>query len=764
MAFIAITVVRIIFFLSTDCPANNICNLAGQNIKFTGKIVSIRSIRLERTIIEISVQEPQKGIVQVTLPHTQHNLFYGDRVTLSGKLKLPRADSQENFSYPLYLAGKGIYGTMYSPDILGIQTDERGFLYSNILIFREKVRETINKFLAEPTAAVVNAMLIGDQGMISNDLRLKFSKTGIIHILSISGAHVTLVILILVYLGSLVTTKRWVIFLIVTKGVVFYLLLSGAPICAVRAGIMGILAYLAIKKGRLANIKVLFWLSGALLVFINPLVIISDIGYELSYLAVFGMIYLFPPLDKLFCWGKEGLSWKIFKIILLSLSITVSVSPLVMYYFGIYSLVSPITNLILLPFFSVILPLSLVVTVMGLLANYIECMHFFGEILAYFVQLMFFLVQEVVNLLLKIPGSYFSGNIKAGWLALFYILLVISALGLKYWIKKIVIPRRLNYFSRLEFLEPHTNPAFLQKELKVAKKTINKIFNQITASNLNRNFFVCWLLIISCLLLFSVNYLYSSSRPARLVMLDVGQGDSLLLDWPCYHLQILIDGGPGRKVLPELGSILPFYDRKIELLVLTHPHQDHLEGLITIQERYIVHEVLLPSLPQISSPELYKILWNDATRNTIPISILKRGQKIALKEGNVEITELELLTPFFDYGSSKIFDLNDQSVALKMNYPRKILFMGDNSQKTEKLLFTKESHNLQAEILKIGHHGSRFSTSNEFLNTIKPQTALISVGENNFYGHPAKETIRKLKDKNINFFRTDVDSRVEIIL
>jgi competence protein ComEC len=143
---------------------------------------------------------------------------------------------------------------------------------------------------------------------------------------------------------------------------------------------------------------------------------------------------------------------------------------------------------------------------------------------------------------------------------------------------------------------------------------------------------------------------------------------------------------------------------------------------------------------------------------------LKRGQKIALKEGNVEITELELLTPFFDYGSSKIFDLNDQSVALKMNYPRKILFMGDNSQKTEKLLFTKESHNLQAEILKIGHHGSRFSTSNEFLNTIKPQTALISVGENNFYGHPAKETIRKLKDKNINFFRTDVDSRVEIIL
>ena len=99
-----------------------------------------------------------------------------------------------------------------------------------------------------------------------------------------------------------------------------------------------------------------------------------------------------------------------------------------------------------------------------------------------------------------------------------------------------------------------------------------------------------------------------------------------------------------------------------------------------------------------------------------------------------------------------------------MNYPRTILFTGDADKKLEGILLNKMSHNLQAEILKIGHHGSRFSTSDEFLNAVQPQTALISVGKSNMYGHPARETVAKLEDKKVRTYRTDTDGRVEILL
>lgn len=766
--FIAVEAFRLFLTWPVNCPADDICNLAGQNIRVEGQVVSTPSVRLEGTMLEVVAIKPQNGLIQVVLPHTQYNLFYGDQVILNGKLKLPGKNEKDNFSYPLYLAGKGIYAVMYYPEVVKSQRAEsfsfQTVLYKRILALRERIRLTVNNFLAEPSASVVNAMLIGDQGMVSNELRSEFSESGIIHILSVSGAHVTLVIFILVYLAGIITSRKWAVFLAVLSGVSFYLLLSGAPDCAVRAGIMGLLAFLALQKGRLACIKTLFWLSGAILVYFNPFALISDIGFQLSYLAVFGMIYLFPLLDKVICWGREGLFWKIFKIILLSFSIAIAISPLVLYYFGILSVISPIANLVLLPLFSILLPLSFILISIGFLANLAGFMNILTGIVAYFIQLIFQVIQDIVKLFLKIPGSYFSGNIEIGWLLLFYLFLIGLAILLKYIVKNVVIPRQLGYFSSPEFLESSKKPTFLRKKLKDSRKTIIKVFNQIAETNFNKLCFAAWLLIIGLLLLMSVNYLYSSSRSAHLVMLNVDQGDSFLLDWPKYHFQILIDGGPGRNILPELGNTLPFYDRKIELLVLTHPHQDHLEGLMTIREKYGVSKILLPSLPQANSAELFKILWNRLSQDKISISVSARGQKILFSANEAKVTELEFLTPFFDCSKNKIIDFNDQSAAIKVDYPKKILFMGDSSKKVEGVLLAKESHNLQAEILKIGHHGSRFSTSDKFLDLVKPETALISAGKDNLFGHPAKETLKKLEERGIEILRTDKDNRIEVLL
>jgi len=146
--------------------------------------------------------------------------------------------------------------------------------------------------------------------------------------------------------------------------------------------------------------------------------------------------------------------------------------------------------------------------------------------------------------------------------------------------------------------------------------------------------------------------------------------------------------------------------------------------------------------------------------NKVSISIAKRNQRFYLNKGAKNVAEFRFLTPLFDYSQNPIADINDNSAVLEMNYPRKILFMGDAQSRLEKIVLSKESHNIQAEILKIGHHGSRFSTSDEFLDYAGPDAALISVGKNNFYGHPAVSTLKKLEDKGIKIYRTDKDGRV----
>ena len=298
------------------------------------------------------------------------------------------------------------------------------------------------------------------------------------------------------------------------------------------------------------------------------------------------------------------------------------------------------------------------------------------------------------------------------------------------------------------------------------KKKISFIFQDKTF----KYCLIVWLLAIGGPFAASFSYLYSSSRPPRLIMLDVEQGDAILLNWPQFQLQILLDGGPGRRILAELGETLPFYDKKIELITLSHPLQDHLEGLLSLLERYEVSRVVVNSLPRKNYTEeenftfLQKVFWSALIKKEIPVTIAKKGQKVFLNSGSAKIAELEFLAPLFDYSKYGTIAGNNQSAVLKMDYPKQILFMGDAGKEVEKQLLAHASPNIRSEVLKISHHGSRFSTSNEFLKAVEPRTALISAGKNNLYGHPTASTIKKLKERDIQVFRTDIDGKVEINL
>lgn len=237
----------------------------------------------------------------------------------------------------------------------------------------------------------------------------------------------------------------------------------------------------------------------------------------------------------------------------------------------------------------------------------------------------------------------------------------------------------------------------------------------------------------------------------KFYMLDVGQGDAIFVETPSGN-QILIDGGPDRRVLEELGKVMPFYDRSLDLVILTHPHLDHAGGLLEVLKNYEVGEFMDggDSYYLAEYGELKKMI----EEKKIKYEIAHRGLKISLDRG----ISLLILTPSRLVKSD---NPHDNNVASRLSYGKiDFLLMGD-AEKGEELGLVQSNDNLESEVLKVGHHGSKTSSNPLFLEKVKPEYALISVGAKNRYGHPAQITLDNLLASGAKIFRTDIDSTIE---
>ena len=236
------------------------------------------------------------------------------------------------------------------------------------------------------------------------------------------------------------------------------------------------------------------------------------------------------------------------------------------------------------------------------------------------------------------------------------------------------------------------------------------------------------------------------NKKPRIIFFDVGQGDAAMIDLP-KNTQILIDGGDGKDILEKLGKYLPFYDRKIELIIMTHPDEDHIGGLVEVLKYYEVEQVLLSGIKceKAICQERDKLI---AEKN-IPVIYAHFGQKIKTRSINMAV-----LYPFENLKGKKVKNSNDASIFLKFTLNNNsYLLTGDAGFAVEKKLLAKNI-NIKAKILKVSHHGSKYGTSNEFLKAVKPERAIISVGKNS-YGHPAEELLNRLKNISARIFRTD---------
>ncbi len=277
-------------------------------------------------------------------------------------------------------------------------------------------------------------------------------------------------------------------------------------------------------------------------------------------------------------------------------------------------------------------------------------------------------------------------------------------------------------------------------------------------------------LILSLILLanfFAWSVVWEMNQPQNLevVFFDIGQGDSIFIKTPEGH-NILIDGGPGKTILERLSQEMFFWDREIDLIILSHVHSDHVGGLIEVIPNYEVRNILWNGvLDDNSVSRSWQRVIDESEAN---IKIARAGQRIKGKTFYIDI-----LYPFDDL---EVKDLNLSSVVARLvSNNGTFLFTGDAYSSIEKELIEKEdfcktsndpicrSIVLNSNVLKVGHHGSRTSTSDEFLKRVNPSIAVIQSGANNRYGHPHLETLEILKKHDIRVLRNDVDGNIKIL-
>lgn len=265
------------------------------------------------------------------------------------------------------------------------------------------------------------------------------------------------------------------------------------------------------------------------------------------------------------------------------------------------------------------------------------------------------------------------------------------------------------------------------------------------------------LIVISGLILvnlFAWLVVYDSSKNKFLEVnfFDVGQGDSIFIETP-RRQQILIDGGPTSAILEKLRKEMPFWDRTIDLIILSHPEKDHMSGLLDVLKRYKVENILWTGVVRDTAEykEWEKLIKEEGAR----IIIARAGQRLSLSER----LSLLILSPFENLEGKIFKDSNDTSVVAKLIFgDNSFLFTGDITKLVE-----KELSSVDSDVLKVSHHGSKTSSGDEFIKEVSPEIAVIQAGRNNSYGHPHQETLDTLNKYDIKILRTDLNGDIKIV-
>jgi competence protein ComEC len=341
--------------------SNNINYYNGEELTFEAKVVDVDTrINGQKLTVEPHISPGARYYFRPYLlvrTDLYPQFLRNDILKLNCKLKKP--DIFEDFNYEKYLARYNVYSICNYPDIELLSRPGQGWIFGA----KQKLSEGLNKSIKEPQASVLQAMVFGNRRGISSELLDQFSNSGISHIIAISGMHIMIITTALMYLLIGIGLNRRRAFWVAVVGLALYITMIGAPASAVRAGIMIFLVLLGQNLGRMTKSINAVILAAFLMLVINPKLLISDVGFQLSFMAVLGIIYLFPIFQKYF--KKLPDTWKIRDMVAVTLSAQIMTLPLILYYFQKLSLLAVIANLLILPIVPILMGAGILISVVG---------------------------------------------------------------------------------------------------------------------------------------------------------------------------------------------------------------------------------------------------------------------------------------------------------------------------------------------------------------------------------------------------------------
>jgi competence protein ComEC len=695
-----------------------------------------RSLRLTLSISEIKLEEGWRevaGKALVIVPRYPA-YAYGDYLQVEGKLETP--PQIDDFDYRGYLSHRGVYSTIYFPAIEVIDIG-RGFKpLAWVYSLRNELSDVLAEVLPEPQAALAQGIVLGIRGNISADLQDDFAVSGTTHLLAISGVNIGIMAGILLGIGIWLFGRRHNIYIWLALGVVWlYALLTGMNQPVMRGAFMASIFLFAEALGRQRSGVVALFLTAAIMVGISPYVL-GDASFQLSFLAMAGLIFIYPTFrdfgrkivsSKI---GEEGKLVSIANVIIdtwsATLAATIAIWPVLAFYFGFVSLIGPLATFLAMPALPFIIITGSLTGFIGLII--LAAAQVMGLAAWPFLSYMILVVKGMAAPSL---ASVTVGAVHPALVAGYYLLLAVLI-----WL-----------YSRWK---------------KVKNLAAGEAGRMMAGVNISfgMSLKVKWLIVPLLMVAALVSYTAAamSDDELRVSFLDVGEGDAVLIRQG--NRQILVDGGPSpQAITQELSRQMPFWDRTIDLVVLTHPHQDHLAGLLEVLRRYKIGRVLY--LPVDYASPVYDEWLRLIDEKEIENTIARPGLQIRF--GNNVL--LKVLSPPEIVFQGTESDIDNNSVVLRLETGAiSFLCTSDIMSDTERELVRNRA-DVASAVIKVPHHGSKTSTTNEFLAVVNPHAAVISSGVNNKFGHPDAEILRRLAEKTglENIYRTDTQGTIDFV-
>jgi competence protein ComEC len=655
------------------------------------------------------------------------DLFYGQQLLLQGTLYEPSGKRNPGgFDYRFFLERQGIAATFYASAAvtadLGLSKKIsywQRFLYS----VRTRVQEIFNSSLPVRESSLLRGIFLGERSAVPSEMVLSFQRAGVAHLLAVSGLHLGLLAALLWGLGRRFFFKGWAAFFLLLGITFLYAAVTGMRPATLRAFLMLALTLGAYQLGRKKDLPTAVAFAALITLLYNPL-LLFDVGFQLSYASTVALIALTRPLASALTFLPRYLR----ELVALSFAAQLGVLPLTAYYFNQVSLIALLTNVLLLPVMSFIVGLAFVGAVAGF----------------FWLPLGLFFCSGTYPLLLYLGwGATALGHLPGAYCK-------VQGLKKSYLFLAYCLPLLLSLFRHYR----------------------NRRHSQSLAEGERGGRSFSWAAgkkqLIACLLLLLVVFIWlypprGATKPLEVVFLDVGQGDAIFIETP-DGCTALIDGGgrlPFRGDMEWTGEnvILPYLKErgvdKLDVVMISHPHEDHFGGLFPVIREKDVDLVLISPDPG-DSPHYHELLALMESRD-ISRKIAGRGDRLLLGEEVFFTFYLPAEKLFQGTGS----DANNNSLVKKMTYGQtSFLFTGDIEEEAAAALL-RSGDNLQSDVLKIPHHGGYFASVDKFLQAVEPAAGIICVGNNSF-GHPNSYLLQSLEQHGVEVYRTDYHGAVTV--